>query len=428
MKLKYSVALALFCASSAQATSVFINEIHYDNDGSDSAELIEVTAPAGTDLSGMTVVLYNGSSSQLKPYSTLSLSGIVGDESNGYGFVTVNGPSSGIQNGSPDGLALVDANNLVIQFLSYEGSFTAAEGPAAGMLSEDIGVQENNSTPLGFSLQLAGVDGSQYADFTWQSAAAATSGTANNNQSFVGGDEPGTDFISGSVCTNCPDVPKIRDSSLFDAESYYEAAQMEVDSNSSVEIIKTAITDIISTDHKNLTYADVWTSLTYTDEDPSDTNNVILWYSNRSQAKSTNGSGAASSNPDNWNREHSWPKSHGFSSSSLEAYTDIHHLRPTDISINSSRGNLDFDNSDSQLPESTINRVDGDSFEPRDDVKGDVARMMFYMDTRYEGSGSDSTPDLQLVNRVTTTSESKLGWLCTVAAWNVADPGDASGQ
>ena len=428
MKLKYSVALALFCASSAQATSVFINEIHYDNDGSDSAELIEVTAPAGTDLSGMTVVLYNGSSSQLKPYSTLSLSGIVGDESNGYGFVTVNGPSSGIQNGSPDGLALVDANNLVIQFLSYEGSFTAAEGPAAGMLSEDIGVQENNSTPLGFSLQLAGVDGSQYADFTWQSAAAATSGTANNNQSFVGGDEPGTDFISGSVCTNCPDVPKIRDSSLFDAESYYEAAQMEVDSNSSVEIIKTAITDIISTDHKNLTYADVWTSLTYTDEDPSDTNNVILWYSNRSQAKSTNGSGAASSNPDNWNREHSWPKSHGFSSSSLEAYTDIHHLRPTDISINSSRGNLDFDNSDSQLPESTINRVDGDSFEPRDDVKGDVARMMFYMDTRYEGSGSDSTPDLQLVNRVTTTSESKLGWLCTLAAWNVADPVDASEQ
>jgi predicted extracellular nuclease/endonuclease I len=431
MKLKYSVALALFCASSAQATSVFINEIHYDNEGSDSAELVEVAAPAGTNLSGMAVVLYNGSSSQLKPYSTLNLSGIVSDESNGYGFVTVNGPSSGIQNGSPDGLALVDANGLVIQFLSYEGSFTAAEGPAVGMTSEDIGVAENNSTPVGFSLQLAGVDGSQYADFTWQSAAASTSGTFNNGQSF-GGDGNGgvsnSDFISGSVCTNCPDVPKIKDISLFDAVNYYAAAQTEVDSNSSTGIIKTAINDIISTDHKNLTYAEVWTSLTYTDEDPSDTNNVILWYSNRSQAKSTNGSGAASSNADNWNREHSWPKSHGFSNSSLEAYTDIHHLRPTDISINSSRGNLDFDNSDSPLSESPINSVDDDSFEPRDDVKGDVARMMFYMDTRYEGSGSDSTPDLQLVNRITTTSESKLGWLCTLAAWNVADPVDASEQ
>ena len=431
MKLKYSVALALFCASSAQATSVFINEIHYDNEGSDSAELVEVAAPAGTDLSGMTVVLYNGSSSQLKPYSTLSLSGIVGDESNGYGFVTVNGPSSGIQNGSPDGLALVDASNLVIQFLSYEGSFTAAEGPATGMLSENIGVEENNSTPFGFSLQLAGVDGSQYADFTWQSAAASTPSTFNNGQSFGGDGDGGvsdSDFISGSVCTNCPDVPKIKDSSNFNAESYYEAAQTEVDSNSSVEIIKAAITDIISTEHKNLTYAEVWTSLTYTDEDPSDTNNVILWYSNRSQAKSTNGSGTASNNPDNWNREHSWPKSHGFPSDSFEAFTDIHHLRPTDISINGSRGNLDFDNSDSSLDESPMNRVDNDSFEPRDDVKGDVARMMFYMDTRYEGSGSDVTPDLILVNRITTTSESKLGLLCTLASWNAADPVDASEQ
>jgi predicted extracellular nuclease/endonuclease I len=435
MKLKSSIALALFCASSAQATSVFINEIHYDNEGSDSAELIEVAAPAGTDLSGMTVVLYNGSSSQLKPYSTLSLSGIVGDESNGYGFVTVNGPSSGIQNGSPDGLALVDASDLVIQFLSYEGSFRAAEGPAAGMLSENIGVEENNSTPLGFSLQLAGENGSQYTDFTWQSAAASTSDNVNNGQSFSGDgvsddeeESSDPDVISGDVCTNCSDVPKIKDSNSFNAESYYEAAQTEVDANSSKAIIKAAINDIISNDHKNLSYSQVWTSLTYTDEDPLNTNNVILWYSSRSQAKSTNGSGEASSNPENWNREHSWPKSHGFSSDSFEAFTDIHHLRPTDISINSSRGNLDFDNSDSPLAESPNNRVDSDSFEPRDDVKGDVARMMFYMDARYEGSGSDLTPDLLLVNRITTTSESKLGWLCTLVSWNAADPVDVSEQ
>jgi predicted extracellular nuclease/endonuclease I len=429
MKLKYSVALALFCVSSAQATSVFINEIHYDNAGADTGELVEVAAPAGTNLSGMTVVLYNGSSSQLKPYSTLDLSGVVGDQSNGYGFVTVNGPSSGIQNGAPDGVALVDLDGQVIQFLSYEGSFTAAEGPAAGMLSVDIGQSESGSTPIGHSLQLSG-SGSVYSDFTWVTPALATAGDANNGQSFGGDDgqddSPDSDVISGSVCTNCPDVPKIKNISLFDATNYYAAAQTEVDLNSSPEIIKAAITDIISTDHKNLSYSEVWTSLTYTDEDPLNTNNVILWYSNRSQAKSTNGSGAASSNSDNWNREHSWPKSHGFSSSSLEAYTDIHHLRPTDISVNSSRGNLDFDNSDSPLAESPINRVDGDSFEPRDDVKGDVARMMFYMDTRYEGSGSDSTPDLQLVNRITTTSESKLGWLCTLAAWNAADPVDVS--
>ena len=243
------------------------------------------------------------------------------------------------------------------------------------------------------------------------------------------GDDTGTvdsNVISGSVCTNCPDVPKIKDASLFDATNYYAAAQAEINFNSSVSTIKLVLSDIIATDHKNLSYSDVWTALTYTDEDPTNTDNVILWYSNRSQGKATNGSGAASSDPDNWNREHSWAKSHGFPSDSFEAYTDIHHLRPTDISINSSRGNLDFDNSDSPLAESPINSVDSDSFEPRDDIKGDVARMMFYMDTRYEGTGSDSTPDLELVNRITTTSESKLGLLCTLVAWNAADPIDAS--
>jgi predicted extracellular nuclease/endonuclease I len=432
MRLKYSVALALFCASSAQANSVFINEIHYDNSGGDVGEFFEIAAPIGTDLNNWSVVLYNGNNGET--YNTFNLTDETITENNGYSFLAMVLPSNGIQNGSSDGLALIDNSGNVVQFLSYEGSLTATNGPANGLTSDDIGVTETSTTPVGFSLQLAGEDGSQYTDFTWQSASASTSGISNNGQSFNDDgsgedDTPSLGVISGSVCTNCPDVPKIKDMSLFDAASYYATAQTEVDLNSSVEIIKAAINNIISNDHKNLTYSDVWTSLTYTDEDPLNTNNVTLWYDNRSQAKSTNGSGnVASANPDNWNREHSWPKSHGFSSSSTEAYTDIHHLRPTDISINSSRGNLDFDNSDIPLSESPINSVDGDSFEPRDDVKGDVARMMFYMDTRYEGSGSDSTPDLQLVNRITTTSESKLGWLCTLAAWNVADPVDASEQ
>ncbi|MGJ8681549.1 ExeM/NucH family extracellular endonuclease [Paraglaciecola sp.] len=449
MEYKIPALIALLCASSAQATNVFINEIHYDNDGGDTGEFIEVVAPETTDLTGYTLELYNGSNNTL--YSTLTFD--TQTTQDGLRFATVTTGSNGIQNGSPDGVALVDAGGVVIQFLSYEGSLTAANGSAVGMTSEDIGVSETSSTPIGYSLQLSGTDGSQYTDFSWQSAAVSTSSTINNNQSFIigesdpeeedseggednsGGDdnsngddsEPGTQdpsIISGIVCTNCPDVPKIVDISTFDASSYYAAAQVEVDANSSAATIKLAVNDIITTGHKNLSYADVWTALTYTDEDLANTNNVVLWYSNRSQAKSTNGSGAASSNPDNWNREHSWPKSHGFSSSSLEAYTDIHHLRPTDISINSSRGNLDFDNSDSPLAESTINRVDSNSFEPRDDIKGDVARMMFYMDTRYEGFGSDSTPDLQLVNRLTTTSESKLGMLCTLNAWHLADPVD----
>ena len=62
------------------------------------------------------------------------------------------------------------------------------------------------------------------------------------------------------------------------------------------------------------------------------------------------------------------------------------------------------------------------SFEPRDAVKGDVARMLFYMDTRYEGQ--DITPDLELVDRVTSVGEAKLGTLCRLIEWHKNDPVD----
>ena len=92
-------------------------------------------------------------------------------------------PILGLQNGAPDGVALVDNNNQVIQFLSYEGVFAAINGPASGMTSVDIGVFETNSSDPGDSLQLSGT-GTQYSDFTWQSDAAATFGACNNNQTF----------------------------------------------------------------------------------------------------------------------------------------------------------------------------------------------------------------------------------------------------
>lgn len=228
------------------------------------------------------------------------------------------------------------------------------------------------------------------------------------------------------ACFNCPPLDTIADASTFDDAQYYADAIAAISNNAATATIKENITAAISAGHKNLTYSEVWTALTKTDEDPNNTDNVILLYSGKSIAKMSNGSGSQSTNPDNWNREHVWPKSHGFSSSSLEAYTDIHHLRPTDISINSSRGNLDFDNSDSPLSEAPANRVDSDSFEPRDSVKGDAARMVFYMDTRYEGF--DATPDLAVVDRLTSTSEAALGRLCRLLEWHNADPVDATEQ
>ncbi|GGO72637.1 ExeM/NucH family extracellular endonuclease [Bowmanella pacifica] len=243
-----------------------------------------------------------------------------------------------------------------------------------------------------------------------------------------GGDTGGEDdVIDGSVCFNCPDLSKVADATLFNDSEYYGQVLTAISNGSdSAGEVKALLNDTISVDHRVLSYAQVWTALTVTDEDPQNSNNVTLLYKGTSLAKSSNGSGSQSSNPDNWNREHVWPKSHGFNSQSFEAYTDIHHLRPTDISVNASRGNLDFDASDAPLSEAPQNRVDSDSFEPRDAVKGDVARMMFYMDTRYEGA--DVTPDLQLVDRLTGPGEPALGKLCRLIEWHNADPVDSIEQ
>lgn len=181
------------------ATNVFINEIHYDNDGTDTGEAIEIAGSAGTDLTGWDVVLYNGNGGTT--YDTDSLSGTIPDQQNGFGTVAVSYPTNGIQNGSPDGIALVDNNNNVVQFLSYEGSLTAVGGPADGTASIDIGVAEGSSTPIGSSLQLTGT-GSVYEDFTW-SDAANTFSAVNTGQTFDtsggdnnGGEEPPTADIT----------------------------------------------------------------------------------------------------------------------------------------------------------------------------------------------------------------------------------------
>ena len=161
--------------------AVFINEIHYDNAGADTGEAIEVAGPAGTDLTGWSLVLYNGTGGAA--YTTTSLTGVIPDQAGGFGVVSVSYPANGIQNGAPDGLALLDASSTVLQFLSYEDDFTATDGPAAGLASTDIGVSETSSTPVGSSLALIGT-GRTYDDFRWAATPASSFGSVNPDQTF----------------------------------------------------------------------------------------------------------------------------------------------------------------------------------------------------------------------------------------------------
>lgn len=158
--------------------TVFISEIHYDNSGTDSGEGFEIFAPAGTDLSCYQVILYNGSGGA--SYNTINLTGTAGDEGCGYDAIWTGLPTDGMQNGAPDGIALYNTcTSTLIQFLSYEGSFTATNGPANGVTSTDIGVSETGTTTLGHALQLSGT-GTTYGDFSWNAPSANSAGTINS--------------------------------------------------------------------------------------------------------------------------------------------------------------------------------------------------------------------------------------------------------
>lgn len=179
MKNFYFLVVAIFMVTlSFGQTDVFINEIHYGNNGTASNEGVEIAGPSGTDLNGWNIEFYNGNNSLV--YATKSLSGIIPNLENSRGAIWF--LKSGIQDG-PDGIALIDPLGNVIQFLSYKGIITAADGTANGLTSTDIGVTEDNTVPLGHSLQLTGT-GVYYNDFSWASAATSTQDSRNNNQTF----------------------------------------------------------------------------------------------------------------------------------------------------------------------------------------------------------------------------------------------------
>ncbi|GAA2480148.1 endonuclease [Terrabacter carboxydivorans] len=182
--------------------------------------------------------------------------------------------------------------------------------------------------------------------------------------------------------------------------------------------LHTELHRIISSGVTTLTYDQVWTALKDTDQDPANANNVIEVYSGRSIAKSDNGGGV-----DQWNREHVWAKSHGDFGTVNGPGTDVHHLRPEDVTVNSTRGNLDFDKGGSPVAQCTGCLSDSDSFEPRDAVKGDVARMIFYMAVRWDGG--DGFADLEPDDLVGNGTAPAIGRISVLKQWNLQDPPDA---
>ncbi len=159
-------------------STTFINEFHYDNTGGDVVEFVEIAIPTvGGSLTGLSVVLYNGTGGA--SYDTLSTF-VLGSVGPNFTLYTLD--ATGIQNGSPDGIALVQSGS-VLEFLSYEGSFVATNGPATGLTSTDVGPSEPG-TALGTSLGLTGT-GNSRLDFTYMLFTDDTPGAVNTSQTFT---------------------------------------------------------------------------------------------------------------------------------------------------------------------------------------------------------------------------------------------------
>lgn len=179
---------------------------------------------------------------------------------------------------------------------------------------------------------------------------------------------------------------------------------------------------------------DVWEALVYTDSAcPKSTPRcglIQLLYLD--ETRHINQANRGKGNPDSWDREHVWPKSRGFKKKSQDGYTDLHHLRPADRNINGAHSNYGYDNGGkpfldtradgSKVKSGTFVDKKNQSFEPSDRAKGQVARMVFYMATRYElgdNGKKEKMPDLYLKDRNTKqVGQPWIGDLCTLVEWN----------
>jgi endonuclease I len=222
------------------------------------------------------------------------------------------------------------------------------------------------------------------------------------------------------------------------------------------EALKNALNDIITNhtefDYTHSTRTDVWDILRDVDEDPDNPENVLLFYSGFSWPKECQDT---TTPPDycyqeetqvEWNREHIWSKSHGefehedgSSAYALGAHTDAHHLVPAERRMNSIKNNRYFDDCHDGIDDTNVedrgygNYTCGEwFFEPRDEVKGDVARMLFYMAVRYEGETGDYV-DLELIadlkelvpdQHIQDNNLPYYGNLAVLLRWHIEDPVD----
>jgi len=214
--------------------------------------------------------------------------------------------------------------------------------------------------------------------------------------------------------------------------------------------LKAALHELIK-NHTAVAYSsgtpNVYTVINLADEDPLNSANILDIYKNHSYAKQLSGATG-------YNREHTWPNSHGFNDvisvggSPYPPYTDTHMLYASDVGYNSHRGNLPYGNCTSNCTVDATelyfgfggsghdNRYNSSVYEVWDHRKGDAARAVLYMDVRYKGGTNNygqQEPDLQVTDNLALITVTPSGQVQTngymgkksdLIAWSLGDPPD----
>lgn len=186
--------------------------------------------------------------------------------------------------------------------------------------------------------------------------------------------------------------------------------------------------------HKTYTtYDQIRGGNAYSDQDPNDPTKLIDFYTGISVANDWD-SGST------WNREHVWCQSlSGGLYGEKGAGADIHHIRPTISSINTARNNARYTDRENcgtiQMKEYKYNNketgcyiYEQSYFEPRDEVKGDVARILMYLYMHYSSEVDVNTHQYAgklRISNIAYTSEGtyKASWEM-LKDWNELDPVD----
>ncbi len=161
------------------------------------------------------------------------------------------------------------------------------------------------------------------------------------------------------------------------------------------EALRDEIQSLMQSQVSYRSYDEARQILQESDRDPDNHDHVIQLYTRQSVPGEWDGGST-------WNREHVWPSRRFPGERTSDIGSDLHHLAPADPGENSARGYKFFDWDTTST-----------AYEPHDDVKGDVSRMMFYMDVLYD--------ELTLVDENPDADNHEMGSLEVMLEWHVFD-------